>query len=71
MNRSDSPRPNEFAVLTARHHDGFSLFDSPTNEFNLMNIAGVIWKPSSPRPAAPPACGLASTTPYLDWRYQG
>ena len=30
----------KYAVITTRHHDGFSLFDSPANNFNLMKTAG-------------------------------
>jgi len=26
-----------YAVLTTRHHDGFSLFNSPVNDFNIWN----------------------------------
>ncbi|MDF7805976.1 alpha-L-fucosidase [Pontiellaceae bacterium B12219] len=27
----------KYMVLTTKHHDGFAMFDSPSNEYNIMN----------------------------------
>ncbi len=61
----------KYAVLTARHHDGFSLFDSPANSFNLMQTRG---RDLVAEFIA--ACRAHGITPgiyysLLDWRFPG
>ena len=60
-----------YAVLTARHHDGFSLFRSPANDFNLWNSAGrdLVAEFTDACRAAGLRVGLYYS--LLDWRFPG
>ena len=62
----------KYMVLTARHHDGFALFDSHANEFNSMRTAAhqdIVRKFVASARAGGMRVGLYYSP--LDWRFPG
>ena len=61
----------KYAVLTTRHHDGFCLFDSPVNDFNLARKRGrdLVAEFTEACRGAGLKVGLYYS--LLDWRFPG
>ena len=62
----------KYAVLTARHHDGFALFDDPDNPFTSVNTAAhqdIVAEYASAARKAGLHVGLYYSP--LDWRFPG
>jgi alpha-L-fucosidase len=54
----------KYMVLTARHHDGFALFDDPGSDFTSVKTrhSGISWLTTSRRPVTG-ACSWGSIIP--------
>ncbi len=61
----------KYAVLTTRHHDGFSLFDSPVNDFNLVKTRGRDLVAEWVEACARHGLRVGLYYSLLDWRYPG
>ena len=61
----------KYAVLTARHHDGFSLFDSPANAFNLHRTAGRDLVAEFTKACRDAGLRVGLYYSLLDWRFPG
>ena len=53
----------KYFVITAKHHDGFCLFDSPGNPYNMVNLSPF---KRDPMQELAEACGIADTR-VLEW----
>jgi len=55
----------KYIVITAKHHDGFAMFDTKASDWNIIQATLMAKIPSKtwPRPAANMGCGSGSTIP--------
>lgn len=60
-----------YAVLTTRHHDGFSLFDSPVNDFNLQQTLGRDLVAEFVTACRDAGLRVGLYYSLLDWRFPG